>query len=49
MSLQDDGEWEPPLIDNPDFKGEWSAKKAASLSIAQHRIASHRIASHRVA
>merc|ERR1712087_60226 len=24
---EDDGEWEPPLIDNPDFKGERSAKK----------------------
>merc|ERR1712137_1020024 len=24
---EDDGEWEPPLIDNPEFKGEWSAKK----------------------
>jgi len=24
---EDDGEWEPPLIDNPDFKGEWFAKK----------------------
>merc|ERR1712159_290480 len=24
---EDDGEWEPPLIDNTDFKGEWSAKK----------------------
>jgi len=24
---EDDGEWEPPLIDNPDFKGEWKAKK----------------------
>lgn len=24
---EDDGEWEPPLIDNPDFKGEWTAKK----------------------
>jgi calreticulin len=24
---EDDGEWEPPLIDNPDFKGEWSAKQ----------------------
>jgi len=24
---EDDGEWEPPLIDNPDFKGEWSANK----------------------
>jgi len=24
---EDDGEWEPPLIDNPDFKGEWVAPK----------------------
>merc|ERR1719240_294615 len=24
---EDDGEWEPPLIDNPEFKGEWKAKK----------------------
>merc|ERR1712070_864812 len=24
---EDDGEWEPPLIDNPDFKGECVAKK----------------------
>jgi len=24
---EDDGEWEPPLIDNPDFKGEWTAPK----------------------
>ena len=24
---EDDGEWEPPLIDNPDFKGEWTAKQ----------------------
>jgi len=22
-----DGEWEPPMIDNPDFKGEWSPKQ----------------------
>ena len=22
-----DGEWEPPVIDNPDFKGEWSPKQ----------------------
>jgi calreticulin len=22
-----DGEWEPPLIDNPDYKGEWKAKR----------------------
>merc|ERR1711975_62611 len=20
---EDDGEWEPPMIDNPDYKGEW--------------------------
>jgi calreticulin len=22
----DDGEWEPPMIDNPEFKGPWKAK-----------------------
>jgi len=22
-----DGEWEPPMIDNPDYKGEWKAKQ----------------------
>lgn len=21
-----DGEWEPPMIDNPEFKGEWKPK-----------------------
>lgn len=20
-----DGEWEPPMVDNPDYKGEWQA------------------------
>merc|ERR1712185_169218 len=25
--MGDDGEWEAPLIDNPDFKGEWSPKQ----------------------
>merc|ERR1712078_412877 len=20
---EDDGEWEPPMIDNPEYKGEW--------------------------
>jgi calreticulin len=24
---EDDGEWEPPLIDNPEFKGEWIPNK----------------------
>jgi len=24
---EDDGDWEPPLIDNPEFKGEWVAPK----------------------
>jgi len=24
---EDDGEWEPPMTDNPDFKGEWSQAK----------------------
>jgi len=23
---EDDGEWEPPMIDNPDFKGDWAPK-----------------------
>lgn len=23
---EDDGEWEPPMVDNPDFKGEWKPK-----------------------
>merc|ERR1719311_231447 len=27
---EDDGEWEPPLIDNPDFKGEWAAPKISN-------------------
>ncbi|XP_063703301.1 calreticulin [Culicoides brevitarsis] len=22
-----DGEWEPPMVDNPDFKGEWKPKQ----------------------
>lgn len=22
-----DGEWEPPMIDNPEYKGEWSPKQ----------------------
>merc|ERR1719287_437040 len=24
---EDDGDWEPPMIDNPEYKGEWKAKK----------------------
>jgi len=27
---EDDGEWEPPMIDNPEFKGEWIAPKIAN-------------------
>jgi calreticulin len=23
---EDDGEWEPPMIDNPDYKGPWKPK-----------------------
>jgi calreticulin len=23
---EDDGEWEPPMIDNPDYKGKWKQK-----------------------
>merc|ERR1712152_13163 len=22
-----DGEWEPPMIDNPEYKGEWKARQ----------------------
>ena len=22
-----DGEWEPPMIDNPEYKGEWAPKQ----------------------
>jgi len=25
-----DGKWEPPMIDNPDFKGEWKPKQIAN-------------------
>jgi len=25
-----DGEWEPPMIDNPDYKGEWKPKQIAN-------------------
>ena len=32
INLQDwddemDGEWEPPMIDNPEYKGEWKPKQ----------------------
>merc|ERR1712048_180231 len=27
---EDDGEWEPPLIDNPDYKGEWKPAQIAN-------------------
>merc|ERR1711896_63511 len=27
---EEDGEWEPPMIDNPDFKGEWSVKRISN-------------------
>merc|ERR1711871_265370 len=23
---EDDGEWEPPMVDNPEYKGEWKPK-----------------------
>merc|ERR1719502_554094 len=26
----EDGEWEPPMIDNPEFKGEWSVKRISN-------------------
>jgi calreticulin len=27
---EDDGEWEPPMIDNPDYKGPWKQKMIAN-------------------
>merc|ERR1719272_1577760 len=27
---EEDGEWEPPMKDNPAFKGEWSAKRVSN-------------------
>merc|ERR1711935_913322 len=24
---EDDGEWEPPMLDNPDYKGPWEQKQ----------------------
>ena len=30
-SDEDDGEWEAPLIPNPDYKGEWKPKVRALL------------------
>lgn len=27
---EDDGEWEPPLISNPDYKGPWTQKQVAN-------------------
>merc|ERR1712093_827817 len=27
---EEDGEWEPPMKDNPDFKGEWMVKRISN-------------------
>merc|ERR1711907_925572 len=27
---EEDGEWEPPMIDNPDYKGDWSVKRISN-------------------
>merc|ERR1719316_1743553 len=27
---EEDGEWEPPMIDNPEYKGEWSVKRISN-------------------
>merc|ERR1719198_2737490 len=27
---EEDGEWEPPMIDNPEYKGDWSAKRISN-------------------
>merc|ERR1712139_422613 len=27
---EEDGEWEPPMIDNPEYKGDWSVKRISN-------------------
>merc|ERR1711988_804635 len=27
---EEDGDWEPPMIDNPEYKGEWSVKRISN-------------------
>merc|ERR1712054_234633 len=27
---EEDGDWEPPMIDNPEFKGEWHVKRISN-------------------
>merc|ERR1712178_617718 len=27
---EEDGEWEPPMIDNPAYKGEWTVKRISN-------------------
>jgi len=27
---EEDGEWEPPMIDNPEYKGEWKVKRISN-------------------
>merc|ERR1711934_893953 len=27
---EEDGEWEPPMIDNPAYKGEWAVKRISN-------------------
>ena len=27
---EEDGEWEPPMKDNPEYKGDWSVKQISN-------------------
>ena len=36
---EDDGEWEPPMIDNPEYKGEWEHPMIANPDYAPETYA----------
>merc|ERR1711975_80985 len=36
---EDDGEWEPPMIDNPEYKGEWEHPLIANPDYAPNTYA----------
>lgn len=33
-----DGEWEPPMIDNPEYKGEWKPKQIDNPAYKGNKI-----------
>jgi len=32
---EEDGTWEPPLIDNPNYKGEWKPKRIKKFRLSR--------------